>query len=525
MEGIKNLHLDVDKKNYERWNITLNHHRIFLKGTNIPPYQKLAYCTRKDIERDMDMLIKANMNIIRVHAHVDREELHDVCDEKGLLIWQDLPLQWFYKKNSFPQAKIDAKRAVNKLQHHPSQGIWCCHNEPIKFPSLYELFRLLIAIVLSIVITKGIELFWRPFVQINFIAILINILITVSILTIISLRFNLIMTAMFFYNTNRNKLDPLLYSIIKSEEDGQNIALPFSGMTEGSTLPSFNIPIMKTDIHTYPGWYTIFRKGYHGILKTLKLKVRKRTRFVTEYGAQAFPNLESLKKFPEYSEYMRKVEISWEKKDILFKILSKYHRYQGFFMNRWLPYKNYNDLETYIQDTQEYQAELIKCCTDTYRQIKYNALAGIITFLGFDCFPSVTWSFIDYYRAPKKAYFVVQKAFEKLYPFIEWTSKKFFLPGEVFQTDLYISNDYWEPINNVKISYEFITESGRKLEFGEFKTDLAADSVLKIGRISQSIPENSGKYILLNLKLDCTEKKYELENNYRIDIGKFKWRY
>ncbi len=84
--GIKNLHLDVDKKNYERWNITLNHHRIFLKGTNIPPYQKLAYCTRKDIEGDIDMLIKANMNIIRVHTHVDREELHDVCDEKGILI-------------------------------------------------------------------------------------------------------------------------------------------------------------------------------------------------------------------------------------------------------------------------------------------------------------------------------------------------------------------------------------------------------------------------------------------------------
>ena len=137
----------------------------------------------------------------------------------------------------------------------------------------------------------------------------------------------------------------------------------------------------------------------------------------------------------------------------------------------------------------------------------------------------MTWSFIDYYRVPKKAYFVVQKAFEKLYPFIEWTGKKFFLPGEVFQTDVYVSNDYWEPINNVKISYDFITESGEQLEFGEFRADLVEDSVLKIGSVSQLIPENPGKYILLNLKLGCTEKKYELENNYRIDVGKFKWRY
>jgi beta-galactosidase/beta-glucuronidase len=39
---------------------------------------------------------QANINSIRVHAHIEAEEFYRLCDEMGLLVWQDFPLQWGY---------------------------------------------------------------------------------------------------------------------------------------------------------------------------------------------------------------------------------------------------------------------------------------------------------------------------------------------------------------------------------------------------------------------------------------------
>ena len=38
----------------------------------------------------------ANLNSLRVHAHLERPEFYDVADELGVMIWQDFPLQWGY---------------------------------------------------------------------------------------------------------------------------------------------------------------------------------------------------------------------------------------------------------------------------------------------------------------------------------------------------------------------------------------------------------------------------------------------
>lgn len=37
-----------------------------------------------------------NTNAIRVHGHVAGRALYDVADEMGMMIWQDVPLQWGY---------------------------------------------------------------------------------------------------------------------------------------------------------------------------------------------------------------------------------------------------------------------------------------------------------------------------------------------------------------------------------------------------------------------------------------------
>ena len=52
-----------------------------------------------EIRRDLVLAQDANLDLVRVHAHVARPELYDAADELGLLVWQDLPLQWGYARS------------------------------------------------------------------------------------------------------------------------------------------------------------------------------------------------------------------------------------------------------------------------------------------------------------------------------------------------------------------------------------------------------------------------------------------
>lgn len=110
----------------------LNGRRFFPRGTNVIPTQWLATYTEDAIERDVRLLRQANVNAIRVHAHVNRDELYAACDRAGILVWQDFALQWSYQET--PDFVAEACRQIaamgRQLYNHPSIGLWCCHNEP-----------------------------------------------------------------------------------------------------------------------------------------------------------------------------------------------------------------------------------------------------------------------------------------------------------------------------------------------------------------------------------------------------------
>src|SRR5207248_1867563 len=77
------------------WIPYLNGHRLFLKGNNYAPGDtRIATMTRERYLHDLTMARDANMNFMRIHAHVEKPELYDVADELGILLWQDFPLQW-----------------------------------------------------------------------------------------------------------------------------------------------------------------------------------------------------------------------------------------------------------------------------------------------------------------------------------------------------------------------------------------------------------------------------------------------
>ncbi|MGC8626502.1 MAG: glycoside hydrolase family 2 protein [Acidimicrobiales bacterium] len=109
----------------------VNGERLFLKGANLAPTRRdIAYASPEDVAADVRLARQAGLDLLRVHAHIARQELYDAADELGVLIWQDLPLQWSYR-GARRQAVRQAKAAVDLLGHHPCIVTWCGHNEPL----------------------------------------------------------------------------------------------------------------------------------------------------------------------------------------------------------------------------------------------------------------------------------------------------------------------------------------------------------------------------------------------------------
>ena len=114
------------------WIASVNGERLFLKGANHGPTRMaLAEATPDEVRADVDLAVDTGLDLLRVQAHIARPELYEAADEAGLLLWQDMPLQWGYARSVRKQAVRQAREAVDLLGHHPSVAIWCGHNEPI----------------------------------------------------------------------------------------------------------------------------------------------------------------------------------------------------------------------------------------------------------------------------------------------------------------------------------------------------------------------------------------------------------
>lgn len=110
----------------------LNGRRIFLRGTNYISSQWLSEMTTEKYAFDLALMRRANINVVRVHAHIEAEEFYRLCDEAGLLVWQDFPLQWGYTDDAafIAEAVRQAKDMVELLYNHPAIMAWSLHNEP-----------------------------------------------------------------------------------------------------------------------------------------------------------------------------------------------------------------------------------------------------------------------------------------------------------------------------------------------------------------------------------------------------------
>jgi len=111
---------------------SVNDKPYFIRGTNYIASQWLASMSADDYEQDIMRMREANINSIRVHAHVAGKAFYQRADKLGMIVWQDFPLQWGYSDSlAFQNEAVkQAKSMTDLLFNHASIAFWCGQNEP-----------------------------------------------------------------------------------------------------------------------------------------------------------------------------------------------------------------------------------------------------------------------------------------------------------------------------------------------------------------------------------------------------------
>lgn len=121
-----------------RWEWSLNGRRIFPKGSNYISDFHLDRVSTEGLSRDLALARGANLDLLRVHAHIGSPDFYRLCDEQGIMVMCDFPLIWTYAFN-LPQEEQETFRAsvqqqvtdmVELLGSHPGVILWSIHNEP-----------------------------------------------------------------------------------------------------------------------------------------------------------------------------------------------------------------------------------------------------------------------------------------------------------------------------------------------------------------------------------------------------------
>jgi beta-mannosidase len=134
--GLRTIVLDRHQDEWgESFQFVVNGRPIFAKGANwIPAHSFVADLTRERYARDLRAAAAANMNMLRVWGGgiYESEDFHDLCDELGLLVWQDLMFACtLYPADAafLASCRAEAAYQVRRLRHRASLALWCGNNE------------------------------------------------------------------------------------------------------------------------------------------------------------------------------------------------------------------------------------------------------------------------------------------------------------------------------------------------------------------------------------------------------------
>lgn len=330
---------------------------VFAKGANyIPQDNFLTRVTPQRYQHIIETAAQSNMNMLRVWGGgiYENEIFYNLCDEKGILVWQDFmfacalfPPSESLKQNIYAEAVENVKR----LRNHPSIALWCGNNEIVQFFNQNFWGQ-----------TKA---DWKP------------------------------KDSLLVLNTYAEIFHNILPSAVKAHDDekfywssspnGSNYSMKFTG--DGK----------RGDMHYWGVWHG--REPFEKFNEVIPS-------FMSEYGFQSFPEIETVKKFALPQDYSISSDVmtAHQRSGIGNEAIAQYMKAR---------YRTPADFNNFLYVGQVLQAEGIRMAIEAHRRGMPYCMGSLYWQLD-DCWPAASWSSMDYYGRWKALQYAVKKAFDPL---------------------------------------------------------------------------------------------------------------
>ena len=230
---------------------------------------------------------------------------------------------------------------------------------------------------------------------------------------------------------------------------------------------------------------------------------------IVEFGAMGIPDLETLKTFIPEDKLWPPDWDTWE--------------YWGLFYNLMFTFGKVemgNNLQEFIDNSQRYEAKVIKEQIEFLRQRKYGPVASMYLYYWSDACPFIGSGLLDYYRRPYKAYDAMKAVYTPVLVSLEWNKdpyvigwEKIWWPGDTFVGKVWITNDHLDNIEGAELTWEIVNAVTKEVMLRGGKTLTLAKDVSQVyDEVRWSVPRARGAYLVNMVVTDSAGN--ELSKNY-----------
>lgn len=355
--------------------LEVNGRRVFCKGANWVPLELWpAIVTDEQYRFYVRKAVECNFNLLRVWGGgvYERDVFYDLCDESGLMIWQD----FMFASAGYPVDRLreeivaEAEYQVGRCAHHASVVLWCgCNEISDSWHEVSEEAR-------SIMDRGARRASEMP------------------------------------EETRKLQQEAELYSMILRGTVGRHgLDVPYVESSPISHEDTGNLP-ESGNCHISCWKYALFESEDRP--ERFRDHFEKVCSFDSEFCIQGPCSVESMKRFlPE--GHLWPPDETWT-----------YHIQRG---HARIPHHEQtmtiagalfgeiDGLQKYVKHGQATHAEMMRAEFESARRDRPNN-GGTMVWMFNDCWPTSNWSVIDYYRRPKPAYYAARRACAGLLPII-----------------------------------------------------------------------------------------------------------
>ena len=329
--GLRSLELRQQRDDAgESFTFVINGVPVFAKGGNwIPADSFPSRITKQKYRQLLESVRDANMNMLRVWGGgiYESDDFYALCDAMGILVWQD----FMFGCSLYPadeaflnNVRQEAVDNVKRLRNHPSIAIWAGNNE-IESGWFHWGWK-----------EKLPAKLWDDYLKI-------------------------------FYG--------VLPEVCKSLDP----ARPYWPSSPSSNLKDDPESQKMGDLHYWQVWHASAPFSEYE---------KQFPRFMSEYGFQSFPQLETVATYTELAD-----------RNISSPVMMAHQRHpRGNQLIREYMLREYlepKDFESFLYVSQILQAEGIKTGAEHLRRIMPHNMGSLFWQID-DCWPVASWSSIDY---------------------------------------------------------------------------------------------------------------------------------